>query len=237
MGDIHGAFPLVAHALTQLEFDPRADRLICAGDLVDRGQYNTEARAFLNEPWVVSGRGNHEQMLLDAYEWGDPDPRNLPLLARNGAGWFEHASVQHRRGLLEAFRAMPLAIEVETPHGLVGVIHAEVPVGMSWQECTRRLRALDGASCLSAMWGRERASHDIVAPVDGVWRVFCGHTVFARRARWKGNVCFADTGAHMACDGKHGGENSPFGLTMLDMAGPRKAPFFGVPSRRVCEMA
>lgn len=218
VGDIHGAFGLVVEALTRLSFDPRVDRLICAGDLVDRGDQSTEALEFLREPWVFAVRGNHEQMLLDGFEPNPPDGYWAQTSIDNGGGWFLKEPVDRRVQLLRAFRALPLAIEIPTPQGLVGVIHAEVPVSMSWDAFTRELGYQNAEVCESAIWGRIRVKYKIGDAVPGVWRIFCGHTIRAAMPRWQGNICFADTGGYRAW---RDGPGQGFALSVINILAPQ----------------
>lgn len=34
--------------------------------------------------------------------------------------------------IIDKLRSLPIAIEIETDRGIVGVVHADVPVGMAW---------------------------------------------------------------------------------------------------------
>ena len=66
--DIHGHFSLLETQLTEVEFDKTKDRLFCLGDLIDRGDESFMALDYLNNPWFYSILGNHEIMLIEAYE-------------------------------------------------------------------------------------------------------------------------------------------------------------------------
>lgn len=59
VGDIHGCFDLVDQALARLGFAPDQDRLLCVGDLIDRGPQSAQVDAFLARPYVYAVRGNH----------------------------------------------------------------------------------------------------------------------------------------------------------------------------------
>ena len=60
VGDIHGHAKKLLKQLDGIGFDATVDRLICVGDLIDRGPESIEALALLNEPWFFSVLGNHE---------------------------------------------------------------------------------------------------------------------------------------------------------------------------------
>lgn len=85
IGDIHGCFDsfkeLVENKL-QLQED---DKLILLGDYIDRGDKSKEVVDFLMELQekgfdIIPLRGNHEAMLLDAYE----DEKNISRWILNG---------------------------------------------------------------------------------------------------------------------------------------------------------
>ena len=67
IGDLHGHFDTLEHALAALAFDTARDRLFSVGDLIDRGPRSRDAIE-----WLTAGRfagavrGNHELMMVDA---------------------------------------------------------------------------------------------------------------------------------------------------------------------------
>lgn len=202
VGDIHGAFDLVFEALNAVGFNPARDRLLCAGDLGDRGRYSRACLPFLREPWVHAVRGNHEQMLLDLYAEGELDQAGLAWhVERNGMGWWLEVPAAERQAILAAFAALPLALEVDTVRGSVGVIHAEVPLGMDWQTFTVRLEAGDPDVVQSCLWGRRRDKLADTNGVLGIDRLFVGHTPQFGGARRLGNIYYIDSGAVFAQTG------------------------------------
>ena len=98
VGDVHGHFPTLRHALAELEVGP-ADRLFSLGDLIDRGPDSAQALS-----WIVGTdpsarfdlviRGNHEQLMLDALAPGisaayEPLwPTDRDLWYGNGGNWW-----------------------------------------------------------------------------------------------------------------------------------------------------
>ena len=192
VGDIHGTFDWLYRALDQVRFDPSVDRLFSVGDLVDRGMNNAHATDFLKFDWVHAVRGNHEQMLLSLYEDGAPDEDDIREFAEP---WWWAMSEEARSDMLEAFAALPIAIELETRSGRVGILHAEVPSGMSWQDFSRRIQFGDEEVIDSALWGRERIKYRYARGVAGIDRVFVGHTTFFGAECILGNCVYLDTGA------------------------------------------
>lgn len=207
VGDIHGAYDLVVAAMRQVQFDSTRDRIISVGDLVDRGEGSWRCAQFLDQPYVFAVRGNHEDMLLDLYSAGEPPPSALQWAAsRNGLGWWLHETPESRKEILARFARLPLVIELDTPRGSVGFIHADIPRGLSWPEFRAAIEADDPDVVLTALWGRTRIQSEDCAGVQGIGRVFVGHTPHWDGLRRYGNVYAVDTGAVFAALGiKPGG--------------------------------
>lgn len=196
VGDIHGSYDLVLEAMREVRFDPRADRLLCCGDLIDRGKGSERVVKFLSQPYVHSIIGNHEAMLLSLYEKEEPPLLVLQWAARqNGLEWWLDLSAPARQGVLEAIKQLPVAMEVETERGTVGFVHADVPSGMSWPEFVEQIERGDEAVEEIALWGRSRIHAGDDSGVTGVGRVFVGHTPQWGGMRRYGNVYAIDTGA------------------------------------------
>jgi len=196
-GDLHGKFTLLAAQLAELEFDPSRDRLFATGDLVDRGPESEQAVELLAEPWFHSVRGNHDAFVL---EGDDPEVRQMWEL--NGGEWWRYQPQLVREAFRSAFAQLPYAIEVETEAGLVGIVHADVPPYLSWQEFVTGLTNGEGDLREVALWSRRRIYRNDPTPVVGIERVYCGHTiVLERRPVQLGNVFFIDTGAYLGSDG------------------------------------
>lgn len=124
-GDVHGHFSKLRQALDAINFNPTVgDRLFFVGDLVDRGPESLEATDWLALPYVHAVRGNHEQMAVD-HAAGLSDPE---VYIANGGAWFLGLTVPEQREIAATFEALPLAIELETENGMVGIVHAECPI-------------------------------------------------------------------------------------------------------------
>jgi serine/threonine protein phosphatase 1 len=102
-------------------------------------------------------------------------------------------------------------MEIETGRGRVGIVHADIPEGMSWPVFTAALETGDAAARQTALWSRRRADARVTAPVEGIDRVVCGHTITPDRMIHRlANVWFIDTGAFLT--GTWGGH-----LTLLSL--------------------
>ena len=192
VGDIHGMFPHLHSLLDTIELDPAVDRLFSVGDLVDRGPESAMALDWLDHAWFHACRGNHEQFVVDS-----DDPAQYDLwINHNGGEWWLDLDAVSRARFREAFSNLPLAMEVETAFGVVGITHADVPPRVTWRRFTELLQARDRDAALYALWSRNRVhGSGLRSPVrGGVERVYCGHTPTSTTIRI-GNVHYIDTGA------------------------------------------
>lgn len=203
VGDIHGAFGLVIQAMHAVQFDPSADRLFAVGDLIDRGPESHRVLEFLAQPYVYSIRGNHEDELLKLYEDGLPDDAVLAVACRfNGLQWWLDVAHEKRIKILEALSKLPLAIELQTPRGTVGFVHADIPHGMSWGAFRRALLDGDQRTRETCLWGRSRIQARDQTGVPGIGRIFVGHTPDWRGVQRYGNVFAIDSAACFAQSGR-----------------------------------
>lgn len=196
LGDIHGRFDLVYENLKVVNFDINKDRLFCVGDLIDRGPYSKHVVEFLSLPFVFAIRGNHEDMLLDYYETY-PDATDEDFYhvgVRNGMTWFLENTLEQRKVILEALSELPLVIEIESKRGLIGLVHADVPKKMSWEEFKNAVEQDNEVVIETALWGRNRLMNDIEEDIPGLGRLYVGHTV-QEQVKKLGNVVALDTGA------------------------------------------
>lgn len=129
VGDIHGCFTRLQAHLDAIGFDPSRDRLFSVGDLVDRGPESDLSIEWLDKPWFHAVRGNHEDM---AIRWprGNMDAAHY---AANGGAWNVGNPPALRQLFADYFSALPIAIELETADGLIGIVHAECPFPC-WQD-------------------------------------------------------------------------------------------------------
>lgn len=198
VGDIHFKTRELHRGLQALGFDRSVDRLIAVGDLIDRGPGMLNGLKLLGEPWFYTVRGNHEQMLIDAYR-ANP---HLPYSA-HGARWWMTIDDDSKPMIIDKLDSLPMAIEVETAQGLVGVVHADVPVGLAWNDFTQSLENTQIQDV--ALWGRERIKKHHRGGVLGAWRVCVGHTWIPHALRL-GNVLALDI---------TGGGNGPLAIYSL----------------------
>jgi serine/threonine protein phosphatase 1 len=222
VGDVHGCFSLLDTELAARGFNPARDRLFSVGDLIDRGEESTAVLEVVQRHRIQAVRGNHEQMVLAWATNGGPEryrarradpeadhPRepvygyaSTRSLLSNGAEWFislcgddgDSAHDKVRR-IASWLGALPYAIEIETAHGAIGIVHADVPCE-SWAGLLHCLAAgQDEPTRETVLWSRGRwRRQEAATHIDGVAAVIVGHTA-GRDVVQRHNVINIDTGA------------------------------------------
>lgn len=190
-------------------FDWDADRLFMVGDLIDRGPDSAQVLEFLAIPNVYFVRGNHDNRLVTL---SLDDLKILGSTDWNGMGWICTCSDPTLLAIQVALSKLPFAIEIDTPRGSVGVIHAEVPIGMDWSTFIGKLEAGDNECLVSALEGRTRSDQRDMSGVAGIDRLFVGHTIQWEGIQQSGNIFSIDTGAVFQELGKNMGS-----LTMANL--------------------
>lgn len=225
VGDLHGCFSDLDGALRKVSFNPDTDRLFSVGDLIDRGPESDQCLAWLGQPWFHAVRGNHDQMMLDSWystSWAtDWDA--------NGNQWARTLDRDTRERFREAIDRLPIAIEVATPGGNVGIVHAGLN-GYGWDELRGELLELGSElpeqpllfwrakGLLShTLWARKEGealiacfngSGPSLPDVEGLRAVIMGHCAVGQPLH-VGNRWLIDTGA---------GYRKPWSaLTLLDL--------------------
>lgn len=198
IGDIHGHFSRVERELERIGFRPTRDRLICVGDLVDRGPESERAADWLGYDWFFAVMGNHDASLL--HRWGLLGAKFE--LWHDHHGWLERLSSDAQARLRERLAALPWALEIDTAAGPVGIVHAEVPQAFaSWQAFLRRLDDEQVRSQAVSNRDLARRADDLDAPGEyadhrlaGVAWTIHGHTPrrYCRPGRL-GNRLWIDT--------------------------------------------
>lgn len=137
-------------------------------------------------------RGNHDDDVASL------DPEVAQVLGRvnfNGMGWIASTPLTVLARIQKALSQLPIAMEIQTSRGLVGLVHGDIPAGMSWQEFTAAIELGDPEVIETALQGRARIKSGDARGVPGVGRVFVGHSVQWEGPQRLGNVYAIDTGA------------------------------------------
>ena len=212
VGDVHGCFSHLERSLDSIGFDVSVDRLFSVGDLVDRGPESHRVLEWLRKDWFHAICGNHDFMTWRS-ALGNPYP-DVDHLAHGGQ-WLGELEPVLQVEIGEALAALPLAMEVETSGGLVGLVHADCPFD-DWRDM-QEMRSISptgsvGSSCL---WSMERYRRNYAGQVKNVRALVHGHVV-VRAPRVLGNVHFIETAGW-----KPGGYFTFLGLeTMKTVFGP-----------------
>ncbi|WGS52678.1 metallophosphoesterase [Paraburkholderia sp. D15] len=197
VGDIHGKFSRLAAALDEIGFDEDVDRLFSVGDLVDRGPESHCALDWIGKTWFHAVRGNHEDM---AIRWPDGEMGKGTYVG-NGGGWNVANTPDVQRRISDAFKTLPIAIEVATLDGPIGIVHADCPLP-DWTDFVSALLDSDmpgptrASIADAAIWSRKRVQSHDRSGVSKVRAVIVGHTPLAC-ATVLGNVYHIDTASRL----------------------------------------
>lgn len=188
VGDVHGRFESLGELLKEAEYDTRQDILLSVGDLIDRGPRSAETVTFFAAPGRQAIRGNHEQMVLDPWNWravwddlhnGGPATCQSLLEADRDIAW-----------LAEEIREYPVCLDVgdDDDSKAFRLVHAEQP--FDWSE--KQFKTfLETSTFLEAgegrlLWGRADVTAVAASAAPrrhaqrSTRRCFCGHTPVRR---------------------------------------------------------
>lgn len=192
VGDIHGYFSVLEEALDTIGFDEKVDRLFCVGDLVDRGPESILAKEYLKAPWFYSVAGNHDLHFTQALYRGNP----AFAIAGDCTHWLFEYDDNIQEDLIKELDMLPAAIELNTPDGIVVLVHAEIE-GSFWGDFKERLEEGCEHAWTTATWGRgvirQGLSENRLPDVHDVRAIVHGHTP-VDRYRKLGNRHYIDTG-------------------------------------------
>lgn len=185
--DIHGHFSLLEAELSLVNFDEGVDRLFSLGDLIDRGEESHLALEWLKKPWFYAIQGNHERMLINAYE------QRSEMLWRQwmmwGGDWAEDMGFEQLESYFRAFKSLPIGLEIAlTDSKTIGLIHAELPDVCDWREVRDVLLSVPAnqveANRITSdmLWNKAQPylsseERGRVKPVANIYHVFHGHTI------------------------------------------------------------
>jgi len=190
VGDIHGCFTALQLGLDGVGFDASLDRLFSVGDLVDRGPDSAQVLEWLARPWFHAICGNHDFMTWRS-ALGNPY-LEVDHLAHGGQ-WLGELEPVLQVEIGEALAALPLAMEVETSAGLVGIVHADCPFD-DWRDMQQLAWPVEPTSSVGecCLWSIERYRRSYPGTVRNVRALVHGHIVVGA-PKVLGNVHFIDT--------------------------------------------
>jgi len=215
-GDLHGCYHQLETLLDRVNFDKEKDILYLPGDLGDRGPQSEKCFGLLDEDWVRSTAGNHEEIFIDSC-----DPRiafNWDNWIIHGGSWAEEMPRAKRMEYVKKLFELPIVIVVGEGERRFNVFHAEFHG--SDTQLDELINVKDRRVPLSLQWGKElferRVSHEKHA---GLSLSFVGHRI-SRFVTQIGNHVYMDTGAFMEearKDGEYG-----LSLAEIDVSGKPK---------------
>lgn len=200
--DLHGHYHLLHEKLREVAFDSAKDLLFVGGDWCDRHPDSQYVLDYIYEPWIHSIQANHEQMVIDYIEALALDDMNhtrqcYQMLFCNGGEWFFDISDSKQMAIYEAFKSLPLSIELLLPNDVkVGIIHADCPYNdwEQWKNITTAEFNWNGKA--TAQWSRSNIDRGVPVKVKGVDFLLTGHTPTKSGEIEKlGNQVYADLGS------------------------------------------
>ena len=192
VGDIHGCYKALQKAMDAIGFDSAVDRLFSVGDLVDRGPESHEVLAWLDQRWFHAVCGNHD-LLAWRRAQGLPFTEVDHLV--HGGEWLDDLDSDALRRIGQRLAALPLALEVQTPNGPVGLVHADCPFD-DWQHMhTIDLKGLAkmGSTAGRCLWSADRHDLRYNGVIKNIHAVVHGHRTISAMMKL-GNAFFIDTG-------------------------------------------
>jgi serine/threonine protein phosphatase 1 len=189
--DIHGYFDLLHEHLRDNAFDYDNDILIMGGDCCDRGPYSETVLDYLDNDWVYCIRGNHEELLIQAY-YEDFVGDYSEVFLDNGGMWVAGKPVELIRSIVKNFESLPVGIELRLPTEVVGIVHAEC-YGNDWELFKNTL----SPACIEqAIWEGTIYRYKQEKIVKGVDRLLVGHTpTDSGEIEQLGNIWYCDLGS------------------------------------------
>lgn len=198
--DVHGYFDLLAERMDQVKFEPSRDRMFAVGDLGDRGPFSAESVEWIGKHWFHSVLGNHELIAMGVAA----GRHSVEHFLKNGGLWFLQLTDAQRNAIAQVFATLPFAIEIDSSHGRVGIVHAEIR-GKSWDQfiadfegatSNNKKRELIEVCCWSRKtidaWDEHKT---IPAPIDDLHMLVVGHSRVVEPTLL-GNIHYIDTGAY-----------------------------------------
>lgn len=194
---------LLQQHLEAVDFDPKRDRLFSLGDLIDRGPESEKTLDYLQQPWFHAILGNHEIMLIEAYE--SNEPQSKARWHYWGGDWAASLDQPTLDLFYETLVELPIAIELQVSQNkAVGLVHAELPAVAHWQDIRSRLSSCPAGvfdtrdpTISDLYWAKTQVGGDAtLGPVDGINHVFHGHSIVHVQPLTLGNRTFMDLGSY-----------------------------------------
>ena len=188
VGDVHGHLATFRALLHRLNLGPE-DRMVCLGDMIDRGPNSAGLVALLRDhPQIICLKGNHEQMAVQSVQMDGSFEAWQPWMKRGGKSTYASYIVQAEGDLWQAKQTMlddfmwldNLPTQIVLDH--IRLVHAGYDPRMP----------LDMQGEKELLWIRkEWFQHE--SAVDPARTVFFGHTTTTKLGDAAGEVAQSQT--------------------------------------------
>jgi serine/threonine protein phosphatase 1 len=218
VGDLHGCYDELWILLKHINYDPKVDRLLFVGDLIDRGAESEKCLDLVMMEGNYSVLGNHEDMMFQGVlerNWNQ-----LDLWYVNGGRWARKLVDDYRLAVeakLEILRPkFPIVIVVGEGADRFNIVHAEF---YSYQRplCDANIDNWDFTpeEENNMIWGRTVVNYfgrsDMLFQFN-MSPTYCGHTPLRSVIAVQSQI-FIDTGCVYAV--MTPGRNTDTGLTIV----------------------
>lgn len=192
VGDIHGCFDELDEVLEIIGFT-EGDRLFCVGDLIDRGATSERCFEYLDKPWFYSVLGNHEYFSMMYLN----DELDEAIYNTYGGKWLTSQKERYAEKVLDYFTNLPLAIELDTPSGKIGIVHSDVQDD-DWEEFKTYINKIVSQTqlnnaTLSVTLRRDRFKGPSNKEIKNLDYLVHGH-IYIQSPRMVGNTIYLETG-------------------------------------------
>ncbi|MGD1859654.1 MAG: metallophosphoesterase family protein [Leptolyngbyaceae cyanobacterium] len=164
IGDIHGHYIGLRHLLDKIA-PTNSDQVYCVGDLIDRGPQSAKVVSYVRDQGFSCVLGNHEQLLLGAFDKNCESPQMLQAWLYSG-GQSTLASYDKDVDLLsehmEWFRSLPIYLDLDD----IWLVHAGLDPTMAVNEQTAE----------ECCWVRD-VFHNASQPYFADKLIITGHTI------------------------------------------------------------
>lgn len=189
VGDVHGCHDALMSQLKEIKFDKKTDRLICVGDLINRGPDSVSMIELLKEPWFFSTLGNHEYLFLKGIR--DNHSYHKMLFLKNGGEWISRTKPKQWSKWFDLIANLPLAIElINNKNKKIGVIHADF-IDTDWNN----LNKLKHEKMMQCIWSRERFKSKNTTKVKNIDWIIHGHSIVKQKTLINNHI-FIDSGVY-----------------------------------------
>jgi len=126
IGDLDGHLKRFKESMDMVGFQPNKDKLICLGDIIDRGNDSLAILGLLRDLDALVVLGNHEHLMIESIMGRDEGAKGL--WNKNGGQWHklisEELLIAHCQWLIK----QPLSLVVDYRGHRIGLSHTRPPV-------------------------------------------------------------------------------------------------------------